>query len=85
VPGSAFLLIPDQAADRRATEALLQGLPHDAPVMAERAYDIDAVQARIQAQGAVPNVPPKRTGAGGIASAPCSAAAATPSSACPAA
>ena len=85
MPVSAFLPMPGQAADHHAAEALLQGLPHDAPVMAESAYDTDAVQARIQAQGAVPNVPPKRTGAGGIASASSSAAAATPSSACPAA
>ena len=38
----------------------MQGLPHDALVMADRAYDTDAVRARLQAQGAVPNIPPKR-------------------------
>ena len=29
-------------------------------MVADRAYDTDAVRGRIQAQGAVPNIPPKR-------------------------
>jgi len=46
--------------DCRAAEALLPHLPPDALVMADRAYDTDAVRERIQAQGAVPNIPPRR-------------------------
>jgi transposase len=53
-------LTPGQAADCRAAELLLQHLPPDALVMADRAYDTDAVRAQIQDQGAVPNIPPKR-------------------------
>ena len=56
----AFLLTPGQAADCRAAEILLRDLPHDALVIADRAYDTDPVRAQIQARGAVPNIPPKR-------------------------
>ena len=56
----AFLLTPGQAADCRAAEALLRNLPPDALVMADRAYDTDAIREKIQAQGSVPNIPPKR-------------------------
>lgn len=45
------------AADCRAAEALLQRLPADALIMADRAQDTDAVRERIQARGAVPNIP----------------------------
>jgi transposase len=45
----AFLLTPGQAADRRAAEALPRDLPPDARVVADRAYDTDAVRGRIQA------------------------------------
>lgn len=57
----AFLLTAGQAADCQAAEALLRRLPPDALVMADRAYDTDAVRDQIQAQGAVPNIPAKRT------------------------
>ena len=56
----AFLLTPGQAADCRAAEALLRSLPPEALVMADRAYDTDAIRGQIQAQGSVPNIPPKR-------------------------
>jgi transposase len=48
-------------ADCSAAEALLQRLPPEALVMADQAYDTDAVRDQIQSQGAVPNIPPKRT------------------------
>ena len=41
----AFLLTPDQAADCRAAEILLRNLPPDALVMADRAYNTDAIRA----------------------------------------
>jgi len=49
-----------QAADCRAAESLLQAIPADALVLADRAYDTDAIREQIQDQGAVPNIPPKR-------------------------
>ena len=57
----AFLLTPGQAADCRAAEVLLRNLPPGALVMADRAYDTDAIREQIQARGSVPNIPPKRT------------------------
>ncbi len=57
----AFSFTGGQAADCRAAEALLQDLPSKALVMADRAYDTNAVRQQIETQGAVPNIPPKRT------------------------
>lgn len=57
----AFLLTGGQAADCRAAEALLQDLAPGTLVMADRAYDTNAVREQIEVQGAVPNIPPKRT------------------------
>ena len=56
-----FLLTGGQAADCRAAEILLRGLPPSTLVMADRAYDTNAVRRQIEDQGAVPNTPPKRT------------------------
>lgn len=56
-----FLLTGGQAADCRSAEALLAGLPPRTLVMADRAYDTDAIRRQIEAQGAVPNIPPKAT------------------------
>jgi transposase len=56
----AFLLTPGQAADCRAAEQLLQQVPLGVLVMADRAYDTDAVRQQIQDRGAVPNIPPNR-------------------------
>ena len=53
----AFLLTPGQAADCRAAESLLSSLPFDCLVMADRAYDTDAIRRQIEDQGAVPNIP----------------------------
>jgi transposase len=57
----AVLLTDGQAADCRAAESLLQGLAPSTLVMADRAYDTNAVRRQIEDQGAVPNIPPKRT------------------------
>ncbi len=56
----AFLLTPGQAADCRAAEALLRRLPPGALVMADRAYDTDAVREQIQGRRSVPNMPSRR-------------------------
>jgi transposase len=39
---------------------LLRSLPPGSLVMADRAYDTNAVREQIQNQGAVPNIAPKR-------------------------
>ncbi len=57
----AFLLTGGQAADCRAAEALLQSLAPATLVMADRAYDTNAIRKQIEEQGAVPNIPSKRT------------------------
>ncbi|TLU70778.1 transposase [Lichenicoccus roseus] len=57
----AFCLTAGHVADCRAAEGLLHGLPHNALVMADRAYDTNAIRQKIEQQGAVPNIPPRRT------------------------
>src|ERR1700710_2248971 len=57
----AFSFTGGQAADCGAAEVLLQDLPRKVLVMADRAYDTDAVRQQIETQGAVPNIPPKST------------------------
>lgn len=57
----AFHLTPGQAADCRAAEHLLANLPERCIVHADRAYDTNRVRDLIESQGAVPNIPPKRT------------------------
>ena len=56
-----FHLTPGQAADCRAAEHLLGGLPGRCIVHADRAYDTNRVRDLIKGQGAVPNIPPKHT------------------------
>ena len=56
-----FLLTGGQAADCRSAETLLGGLSPRTLVMADRAYDTDAIRRQIEGQGAVPNIPPKAT------------------------
>ena len=56
----AFLLTPGQAADCKAAEHLLVGLPSRCIVHADRAYDSNRIRDLIEEQGAVPNIPPKR-------------------------
>ena len=49
------MLTGGQAADCRAAETLLEGLSPRTLVMADRAYDTDAIRRQIEGQGAVPN------------------------------
>ena len=48
------MLTGGQAADCRAAESLLQGLAPATLVMADRAYDTNAVRKQIEDQDAVP-------------------------------
>ena len=57
---AGFLLTVGQAADCRAAESLLQGLAPSTLVIADRAYDTNAIRHQIEDQGAVPNIPSKR-------------------------
>ena len=57
----AFVLTGGQAADCRAAEGLLQRIAPATLVMADRAYDTNAIRKQIEDQGAVPNIPPRRT------------------------
>ena len=54
-----FLLTPGNAADARAALQLLDALPARAIVLADKAYDGDAIRRLIEDQGAVPNIPSK--------------------------
>ena len=57
----AFCLTAGHVANCRVTEGMLQGSPRNALVMADRAYDTNAIRQQIEQQGAVPNIPPRRT------------------------
>lgn len=48
-----------QAWDGAAATSLLQDLPDGAIVLADKAYDADAIREHIVAQGAVANIPVK--------------------------
>jgi len=51
-----FVLMGGQAADCRAAEALLGDLAPGTIVLADRAYDTNAVRGQIESQGAVPQL-----------------------------
>ena len=55
----AFLLTGGQAADCKAAEALIDLLPPEILVIADRGYDTDPVRRQIEGKGSVPNIPPK--------------------------
>ena len=57
----AFLLTGGQAADCKAAEGLIELLPPDILVIADRGYDTNPVRRRIEDKGSVPNIPPKVT------------------------
>ena len=77
-----FRLTGGQAADCRAVETLVAGLPPRSLVMADRAYDSDAIRRQIEGQDAVLNIPPRPRAGERAASAPCSTVPATASSGC---
>ena len=51
------MLIPGQAGDCPVAEQLLGGLDPDTIVLPDKAYDADWLRRRIEAAGAVPNIP----------------------------
>ena len=52
-------LTPGQAYDGEAAMELLNALPEDAMVLADKAYDASAIREMIDGQGAWANIPPK--------------------------
>ena len=52
-------LTPGQAYDGEAAMELLNALPEDAMVLADKAYDANAIRDMIDGQGAWANIPPK--------------------------
>jgi transposase len=52
-------LTPGQAYDGEAAMDLLNALPEDAMVLADKAYDANAIREMIDGQGAWANIPPK--------------------------
>ena len=55
----AFHLTPGQRHDIAGGEALLVDLEEGSVVLADKAYDSDALRAQIEDQGAAPNIPDK--------------------------
>ena len=53
------MLTGGNAADCRAGEDLLERLPAARIVHADRAYDSNSIRRKIEAAGAMPNIPPK--------------------------
>lgn len=54
-----FLLTGGNVADCKAADTLLTDLAPGTIVLADKAYDSDAIRRLIEAQGAVPNIPSK--------------------------
>ena len=54
-----FLLTGGQVADCRAADVLLDDLAAGTIVLADKAYDSNAIRDLIERQGAVPNIPSK--------------------------
>ena len=52
-------LTPGQAYDGEVAMELLNALPEDAMVLADKAYDANAIREMIDGQGAWANIPPK--------------------------
>jgi len=52
-------LTPGQAYDGEVAMGLLNALPEDAMVLADKAYDANAIREMIDGQGAWANIPPK--------------------------
>jgi hypothetical protein len=53
------MLTGGHVADCTAATALLEGLPANPMVHGDKGYDSNAVRHQIEAQGCVPNIPPK--------------------------
>ena len=52
-------LTPGQTHDGQSAAMLLNDLPENAVVLADKAYDADWIREHIEAQGAAPNIPDK--------------------------
>ena len=63
-----FLLTAGNVADCRATDVLLDDLAPRTIVLADKAYDSNAIRDLIERQVPCPTSPPRRTGAGKAAS-----------------
>jgi transposase len=55
----AFSITGGQVPDCVAAHALLDNLPECDVVHADKGYDADALRRKIEARGALPNIPPK--------------------------
>ena len=55
-----FLLTGGNAADAPQALTLLRAVPEGALVLADKAYDADAIRRLIESRGAVPNIPFKK-------------------------
>ena len=55
----AFLLTGGQVADCEAAKQLLERLPAARVLHADKGYDTDALRRRVEANGTLPNIPPK--------------------------
>ena len=55
----ALLLTAGQVHDSKVAAQLLAALRPGQVLMADKAYDSDAILAEVRAQGASPNIPPK--------------------------
>jgi transposase len=56
----AFLLTGGQVADCKAAAALLEHLPPEARVLhCDKGYDTNPVRQQVEANGTLPNIPPK--------------------------
>lgn len=49
-----------QASDCKEADPLLDAVPHDSIFLGDKAYDSDAVRAKVEAQGGFANIPLKR-------------------------
>ena len=54
-----LVLTAGQTHDSQAAAALLEALPENAVVLADKGYDADWIRAAIEARGAAPNIPAK--------------------------
>lgn len=55
----AFLITGGNVADCTAGHELLRGLPDARILHADKVYDSDAIRRQIEANGTMPNIPPK--------------------------
>jgi transposase len=55
----AFLLIGGNVADCEAAKQLLEHLPASRVLHGDKGYDTDAFRRRFEANGTLPNIPPK--------------------------